>query len=286
MKLSVVIVSWKVKDKLRANLEVLFASRTDFDWEVLVVDNNSGDGTAEMVKNNFPQVKLMVNSDNVGFSRANNQAINEAKGDFVLLLNPDMIVREDTLEKMTAWMEANPQAWVAGCHLVDTEGQTIANVRCFPHLADQLAVASKIAHLYPRALNKYLRKDFDYNKESKVDSIRGSFFIMRRSCLEQVGLLDERFFVWFEEVDYCRRVAEAGGEVWYTPIVQATDLVGQSFAQWPTARAQKIFAESQLKYWRKWQPRWQAWLLRGGWLAGRMIMAVVALLKIRGKAKT
>jgi hypothetical protein len=286
MKLSVIIVSWKVKDKLKANLEALFRSQVDFAWEVLVVDNNSGDGTVEMLKNNFSQVKLIVNDDNAGFARANNQAIPETQGDFILLLNPDMLVAQDTLAKMTAWMDNKPAAWVAGCHLVDTAEQTITNVRRFPRLADQLAVAAKVAHLYPQVLHQYLRKDFDYNKESKVDSLRGSFFMMRRSCLEQVGLLDERFFVWFEEVDYCRRVAEAGGEVWYTPVAEATDLVGQSFAQWPTARAQAIFKDSQLKYWRKWQPRWQVWLLHCGWFVGKVVISVAGLFKISGKTKT
>lgn len=286
MKLSVIIVSWKVRDKLKNNLSSLFKSQADFAWEVFVVDNNSCDGTVDMIKNDFPQVKLMTNDDNVGFARANNQAIKEATGDFVLLLNPDMLVYEDTLAKMVAWLEAKPNAWVAGCHLVNEQGQTIGQVRRFPALTDQLAVASKIAHIYPAILKKYLRWDFDYGAEAPVDSLRGSFFMIRRSCLDQVGLLDERFFVWFEEVDYCRRVAQAGGEVWYTPVAEAVDLVGQSFAQWPTTRAQKIFSASQLKYWRKWHPLWQTWLLGAGWLAGRSLVAVAGLFKMKSKTKT
>lgn len=286
MKLSIIIVSWKVRDKLNNNLTALFKSQADFEWEVLVVDNNSQDGTVEMVKQDFPQVKLIANNDNLGFAKANNQAIKEATGEFVLLLNPDMLVAVDTLAKMVAWMEARPSAWVAGCHLVDEHGKTIPQVRCFPRLIDQLVVAAKIAHIYPAVLNKYLRRDFDYSQEAKVDSLRGSFFMIRRSCLDQVGLLDERFFVWFEEVDYCRRVKEAGGEVWYTPVAQATDLVGQSFAQWPTARAQVIFKDSQLKYFSKWQPGWQVLILRLGWLIGNALMAVAGLFKMKGQIKT
>ena len=286
MKLSIIIVSWQVRDKLKNNLTALFKSQVDFDWEVFVVDNNSQDGTVEMVENNFPQVNLIANEDNVGFARANNQAIKAAAGEFVLLLNPDMLVRQDTLLKMIDWLEAKPEAWVAGCHLLDEQGQTIKQVRRFPGLADQWAIASKLAHVFPAALHKYLRKDFDYAAAAKVDSIRGSFFMIRRSCLEQVGLLDERFFVWFEEVDYCRRVAEAGGEVWYTPAAEAVDLVGQSFAQWPTARAQKIFKDSQLKYFTKWQPAGQVWLLLVGWLVGGVLVALANLFKIKSKAKT
>lgn len=286
MKLSVVIVSWKVRDKLKNNLKHLFESQVDFAWEVIVADNNSGDGTGDMIKQDFSQVKLIVNEDNLGFARANNQALKLAQGDFVLLLNPDMVVKGDTLTKMVTWMEARPEAWVAGCHLVDEQGQTIPQVRRWPGLLDQLAIATKIAHVYPAVLHKYLRKDFDYSKEAKVDSLRGSFFMIRRECLDKVGLLDERFFVWLEEVDYCRRVKEMGGEVWYTPVTQATDLVGQSFAQWPTARAQKIFAESQLKYWRKWHPTYQVWLLQFGWLIGKLVIALASLFKIKSKIRT
>ena len=286
MKLSVIIVSWKVRDKVKNNLISLFKSKTDFAWEVFVVDNNSGDGTVAMIKENFSQVKLISNQDNVGFARANNQAIKVAQGEFVLLLNPDMLVQADTLSKMVAWLEAKPEAWVAGCHLVDEQGQTIPQVRHFPGFLDQLAVAAKVAHIYPAVLNKYLRQDFDYNTEAKVDSIRGSFFMIRRECLKKIGLLDERFFVWFEEVDYCRRVAEAGGEVWYTSVTSAVDLIGQSFSQWTTTRAQKIFAESQIKYWQKWHPLWQVILLRLGWLVGKALVALANLFKVTSKAKT
>lgn len=251
-----------------------------------MVDNNSDDGTAFMVKNDFPQVKLLSNNDNLGFAKANNQAIKEATGDFVLLLNPDMLVREDTLAKIVAWLETKPEAWVAGCHLLDEQGKTIPQVRRWPRLSDQWSVASKLAHVFPAILNKYLRRDFDYSQASVVDSLRGSFFIIRRSCLERVGLLDERFFVWFEEVDYCRRVRQNGGEVWYTPVATAVDLVGQSFIQWPTARAQAIFKDSQLKYFSKWQPAWQTQLLKFGWIIGQIIIFLAGRFKVKSKTKT
>ncbi len=265
MTLSVIIVAWRVRDKLRANLAALIKSRVNFDWEVFVVDNNSGDGTAAMVAQEFPQVKLMVNQSNLGFAKANNQAWREAQGDFVLLLNPDMKVFPDTLQHLVDWLKANPQAWVAGGRLLDEAGRPITSVRRFPTLADQLAIVLKLPHLFPRVLNKYLWRDFDYNQSAKVDSVRGSFFAVRRSTWEAIGYLDEQFFVWFEEVDYCRRVAAAGGEIWYTPIVSAIDYVGQSFGQITTRTSQSYFRDSMLKYWRKWQPA-SAWLLQLAWI--------------------
>lgn len=264
MTLSVIIVAWKVKDRLKANLEALFASQTDFNWEVFVVDNNSGDGTAEMVSQAWPQIKLIANQANLGFAKANNQAWREARGDFVLLLNPDMKVFPDTLQNLVNWLKANSQAWVAGGRLLDERNRPITNVRRWPTLADQLAVVFKLPHLWPGILNKYLCRDFDYSQPAKVDSVRGSFFAVRRSAWETVGYLDERFFVWFEEVDYCRRVAAAGGEAWYTPAASAIDYVGQSFGQINTRTSQGYFRDSMIKYWRKWQPA-SAWLLQLAW---------------------
>lgn len=212
MDLSVVIVSWKVREKLKDNLRALYESH-GLDFEVFVVDNNSGDGTAEMVSEEYPLVKLIANRENLGFARANNQAIRQAQGRYILLLNPDMRVFDDTLSRMVSWLDRHERAWVAGCRLIDESARLIKHVRRFPGLADQLAVVLKIPHFLPAVLNKYIVDDFDYAKAQPVDSIRGGFFMIRRSAVEKVGLLDERFFLWFEEVDYCRRVKQAGGQV-------------------------------------------------------------------------
>jgi len=286
MKLSVITVSWKVRDKLKVNLEELFKSRTDFNWEVFVVDNNSADGTAEMIRSEFPRVRLIVNDDNFGFARANNQALQQVTGDFILLLNPDMKVNSQTLRQTVAWLQNNPQAWVAGGRLIDEADKNIASVRRFPALTDQLAIVLKLPHLFSKILNKYLCVDFDYGQAAKVDSVRGSFFAIRRSALEKVGLLDERFFIWFEEVDYCRRVYAAGGEVWYTPAASCLDLVGASFKQLPRGRAQRYFRNSQLKYFVKWHGLGRAGLLAAAWLPVLLFLPLAKVFKISGRAKT
>jgi GT2 family glycosyltransferase len=286
MKLSIVIVSWNVADKLRNNLTALFASKADFAYEVFVVDNNSSDHTADIVTKDFPQVKLIANKENFGFAKASNQGLKQATGDYLLLLNPDMKVFPTTLSDLVAWLDANPQADVAGGKLVDETGKIIFHVRNFPKLSDQLAVVLKLPHLFPAILNKYLRKDFDYEKAAKVDSIRGSFFAIRRSALDQIGLLDERFFVWFEEVDYCRRVAEAGGEVWYTPSAVCLDYVGQSFSQIPKLKTQKIFKDSQLKYFAKWHSGFSVALLGASWIIGLWLTKIFLFLKIKTTNRT
>ncbi len=301
MDLSIIIVSWNVKEKLRENLKSLFKSEDDFKYEVFVVDNNSTDSTVEMVKNEFPQVKLIANQKNLGFAKANNQAINQARGDFILLLNPDMRVMPDTLEKMIKWMIKNKQATVAGCHLVDEQGKTIKHVRRFPTVWDQLAIVLKLPHIFPSMLNKYLRAGFNYSKAQKVDSIRGGFFMIRnfsltpgpsparasreRGAMKKM-LLDERYFLWFEEVDFCRQIKKIGGEVWYTPVAQCVDYIGQSFKQLPRGQAQKYFRDSMLKYFKKWHPVWQYWLLKFVWLMGLFLTWLGIKLRYKTKAKT
>lgn len=279
------IVSWNVREKLKENLKALFASQGNIKFEVFVVDNNSADGSAEIIARDFPQIKLIVNRDNRGFARANNQAIKQAQGEFVLLLNPDMRVFPDTLANMVGWMRENKQAGVVGCHLVDETGKTVNHVRRFPRLFDQLAIALKIPHVFPGIVKNYLMLDFDYSRPAKVDSVRGSFFMVRRSEFEKTGGLDERYFVWFEEVDFCRQVVENGGEVWYTPTAKCIDYVGQSFGQVKRGQTQRYFRDSMLKYFQKWHPTWQYGILVVAWLLGTGLVWAGERMGLETKAK-
>lgn len=270
MNLSVVIVSWQVKEKLRENLCALFNSQGDFKLEVLVVDNNSNDGTVEMLRNEFPAVKLIANSENRGFAAANNQALKLAQGEYLLLLNPDMLVRTNTLAEVLSWAKNNPQATVIGCKLENEQGEIVKQVRRFPDFFDQLAVTLKWPHLFPGIINKYLCSDFDYSQPAKVDSIRGAFFLINREnykkiSSQEIPLLDERYFIWFEEVDFCREVYKLGGEVWYTPVGTCLDYVGQSFKQVKRGQAQKYFSDSMLKYFQKWEAAWKFKILKFIW---------------------
>ncbi len=281
MDISIIIVSWKVKEKLRANLTALSLALAGLKAEVLVVDNNSQDGTVDMIQSEFPEVKLIVNRDNLGFAKANNQGIKEASGDFILLLNPDMRVFPETIKAMLAWARLHPQAVVSGCRLETETGALVPHVRRFPRLTDQLAVILKLPHLFPHLLDAYLQADFDYQQAAKVDSIRGAFFLINCQVWEKIAgsakpLLDERYFIWFEEVDFCRQVYQYGGEVWYTPAARCIDYVGQSFGQVNLRLKQKYVQESMLKYFQKWQPRWQSRFLRGAWFLGNLIVKIFA----------
>lgn len=269
MDLTIIIVSWNVRDRLRECLRSIVETTrgSPLAFEVFVVDNASHDGSAEMVRKEFPQARVIANAENLGFAKANNQAIRAASSqlqassqpEFVLLLNPDMRVMPGTVEGLVAFMREprNARVGIAGCHLVNEQGETVPHVRRFPRLPDQLAIVTKAARVYPHALGRYLVTDFDYAREARVDSIRGSFFCIRRKLIEQIGLLDERFFIWFEEVDYCMRARQAGWQVAYTPSVQCIDYVGQSFKQVNLYPKQRMFTESMLKYFRKHRPAWE-----------------------------
>ncbi|MBI4135514.1 glycosyltransferase family 2 protein [Candidatus Uhrbacteria bacterium] len=290
MDLSIVIVSWNVEEKLKECLrsieDTLAAPRDQataesglvtpaaFSYEVFVVDNASKDGTVQMVEQEFPWVHVIANDFNAGFAKANNQAIRLSQGRYVLLLNPDMRLFQGTLEGMVKFMdeERNARVGVAGCWLVDEQGNTVPQVRRFPTIKDQLAIMLKVPHLFPRVLDSYMMQDFDYSKEARIDSIRGSFFMIRRETLDKIGLLDEGFFIWFEEVDFCKRAIAAGFEVAYTPTVKAVDYVGQSFKQMKLYPKQKMFTRSMIYYFKKHRPWWEAELL--DWLRPVALSAV------------
>lgn len=285
MDISIIIVSWNVREKLKDNLRALYESQ-GVDFEIFVVDNNSHDETVAMAQENYPQVKLIINRQNYGFARANNQAIKLARGRYVLLLNPDMRLFDDTLSRIVSWADSRERAWVVGCRLLDESARIVKQVRRFPAPLDQLAIILKIPHIFPAVLNRYLMNDFDYSKSAAVDSIRGGFFMIRKEAIEKVGLLDERYFLWFEEVDYCRRVKEAGGQVWYMPTAECIDLMGQSFKQVNLAVKQRYFRDSMLKYFKKWQPGWQYWILRLAWPLGLMVVRLWDKLKPTVRTRT
>ena len=279
MDLSIIIVSYNVKEKLRQNLQALFSTSVDLQFEVIVVDNNSADDSVAMVRHSFPLVKVIANQSNLGFAKANNQAIKEAAGDFILLLNPDMQVFPAALANLWQWGKNNSQATVFGGQLIDQLGEGLPSVRRFPKVTDQLAVLFKLPHLFPKIINRYLATDFNYSQAQPVDSIRGSFFFINRKAWQGISgsnlpLLDECYFIWFEEVDFCRQVYRLGGEVWYTPAGKAIDYVGQSFKQVDFKQKQKYFRRSMLQYFAKWHGPVAGYSLKLAWFFSFLIFSL------------
>ncbi len=253
MDVSVVIVNWKVKDLLRRCLASLWRETKGVSFEALVVDNDSRDGSVEMIAREFPEATLLANNRNVGFAAGNNPAIARARGEFVLLLNPDTELTEDTLAKLVAFMRQNPHVALLGPRLVGGDGKLQPSVRRFPTFASQALIMLKLHHAFPRlgALRQYFAADFDYAKAASVDQVMGAAFLIRRTLLEEIGLLDERFFIWFEEVDFCKRAKDAGFQVWYSPAATVLHHGGESFSQEFGPKKQGYFNDSLRKYFLK-----------------------------------
>lgn len=284
MDISIIIVSWNVKNKLRENLHSILQS-SGASFEVIVVDNNSHDGTLEMLQTEFPSVRVIANLGNLGFAQACNQGIELSIGRYILLLNPDMKLTSRSLSDSIIWCDAHPNAAITGIKLVTEAGEIIPQVRRFPRVSDQLAIILKAPHLFPPILDGYLRKDFDYSQAARVDSIRGAYFMIRRSTIEKIGMLDERYFLWFEEVDYCRRAAEKGLEVWYTPAAHAIDFIGQSFNQLTRSTKQRYFKDSMIFYFKKWHSS-QAFVIIIAWYLGSIIGTIGDLFAVQSKTRT
>ncbi len=262
MNLSVITVTWNSAKLIGEQIESVKNGCQNLLFEEFVVDNGSIDGTADLVKQKYPWVKLIDNKKNLGFSASNNIGAKMSSGEFLLFLNPDMRVEVGGLDKMVEWMRNHKDVGLASCKLVDENGKLNADAqpRRFPNLFDQLAIILKLPHLFPSILNRYMFTDFDANKEQEVDSVRGSFMIMRREVFEKLGwAFDPRYFIWFEDVDICREVKKLGFKAMHTPIISCVDYIGQSFKQRTTLWKQVNFTKSMLQYFQKWEP-WYIWM--------------------------
>ena len=257
MDLSIVIVSWKTKNFIQKCLASIFREARNLKFEVFVIDNNSGDGTVEMVKNDFPQVKLIANTKNLGFAKACNQAMRQAIGDFVLLLNPDTEITNNALEKLVTFMMENPEAGVVGCKLLNPDNSHQLSVRRFPTFCSHFLMMLKIHNFLPeiKSIKNYYWLDFDYNKTQKVDQVMGAAFMIRTAVLKKVGFLDQKFFLWYEEIDFCKRIKKAGWQVYYFPDAQIKHQKGESFKQQLPLKKQVILNKSILHYFNKHKPK-------------------------------
>jgi len=253
MDLSVVIVNWKVKDLLRKCLASIYQGTAGLEFEVIVADNDSRDGSVEMVAKEFPKAEIIASNRNLGFAKANNEAIARSRGEFVLLLNPDTEAPPGALDKIVGFMRRNPHVAIFGPKILNPDGSLQPSVRRFPTPASQMLIALKLHHLFPRlpALRRYLAADFDYSRASRCDQVMGAAFCVRRKLIEEIGLLDAGFFIWFEEVDYCRRAADRGFQVWYAPEVEIVHHGGESFGQVFGPNKQKMFNASARRYFLK-----------------------------------
>ena len=231
MKLSVIIVSYNVKFFLEQCLRSCIKATQNLEAEIIVVDNNSVDESTEMVKKKFPNISLIHNQKNVGFSKANNQAILKAKGEFILLLNPDTLVEEDAFEKATFFMSEEKEVGAVGVQMIDGKGEFLdESKRGIPNFQTSIFKFLGLHKFFPNSkiLNNYYLGNLDKNKRHEVEVLVGAFMLIRRSVLDKIGLLDEQFFMYWEDTDLCMRIVKKGYKNYYLGDVKIIHYKGES----------------------------------------------------------
>jgi len=247
--LTISIISYNTRDLLKECLNSIGQNSQGIDYEIIVVDNNSSDGSIDMVRAEFPEVRLIINKENVGFARANNQAIKRGKGRYVLLLNSDTVIVSDALRKMVNFMQNNPQAGVVGCRKLNPDLTVQPSVGTLPSLwktclsffgVKWLLTSPKKRKLVAEFLGPFLGRSIysyldwyrgDNKKVRSVDFVTGACFLIRREAINQIGLLDENFFMYLEDADWCLRVKQAGWKIYVYEGAQVIHRVGETFRQ-------------------------------------------------------
>jgi GT2 family glycosyltransferase len=244
LDLSIIIVNWNTSALLGRALACVFATVRRARYEVIVVDNASSDDSVAMVDSQYPDVRLLVNQENAGFARANNQAAAVAQGRYLLLLNPDAFVYEGAVDRLVSFLDAHATAGAAGCRLLNADGTLQRSCTTFPTIATELWTALWLDKLFPRhaVFGRYQMMSWDMNDLREVDALMGACLIVRRAAIEDTCLFDEQFFMYSEEVDLCFRLQRSGWKVFFIPDAQATHIWGGS--------ADKVPAESLLRLYR------------------------------------
>lgn len=219
LDLSVIIVSWNTRDVLRECLQSVALGLGAMKAEVFVVDNASTDGSPEMVAHEFPQFRLIANSTNVGFAAANNQAIAQATGQYTLLLNPDTVIHKQVLRRSWEYMEQAPEVGALGCRVLNGDGSVQLTCGRYPTLWNLVLLSSGLFRCrWPAFLGRYQMLDWDRNSERDVETITGCYMFCRTAAIRDIGMLDESFFCYGEETDWCRRFTNGGWILRFSPV--------------------------------------------------------------------
>jgi GT2 family glycosyltransferase len=268
--ISIIIVSWNTARLLNNCIASIMANRPPLPLEIWVIDNASTDETPLMLREKFPQVHLVENRENVGFARANNQAIQRCEGKYILLLNPDTLVRSGALQALIDFLDTHPEAGAVGARMLNPDGSLQISSHPLPTLSRELWRLFHLDVLVPYAL--YPITKWATNQPQDVDAVGGACLLVRKDVLEQVGFLDESYFIYSEEIDLCYRIQRAGWRIFWIPQAEVVHFGGQSTQQVPTEMFLHLY-HSNIKYFRK----------HYGWRAARiykMILRVTALSRL------
>ncbi len=230
---SIVIVNWNTRDILRDCLRTIYEQTRHVEFEVIVVDNASQDGSARMVRSDYPQAVLLANETNVGYAAANNQGIRAARGRYVLVLNSDTLILDAAIDRMVEFADGHPRAGVLGCRVRHPDGTLQPTCFMFPSVFNSFLATFYLNKLFPRSrlFGREAMSWWDRSDVREVQVVTGCFMLIRKEALDEVGLMDERFFMYAEETDWCYRFGKAGWQVMFTPVAEIVHLGGQSTAQ-------------------------------------------------------
>lgn len=228
--LSIAIASWNTKDLLDQCLRSIYDTTSGIDFEIIVVDNDSADGSPDMVAERYPKIKLVRNRMNMGFAAACNTAFKYSEGRYLLLLNTDTIVLENTLKKMVSFMDAHKDAGITGCRLLNADGSLQRSCSCFPSVKTELFDSLYLSKLFPnnKTFACYSMTYWNFDQTMEVDFAGGSCLIVRREAIEEVGLMDEGYFMYTEEADWCYRMWMNDWKVFFYADASIIHLGGQS----------------------------------------------------------
>lgn len=258
MDITIVIVSFRAKYFLEQTIRSAIEALKGLSGEIIVVDNNSADDTMPYVKPKFPDVKFIENKENVGFARANNQAIMQARGTFTLILNPDTVITPESLQKPLAWMERHPLCGAIGLHMIDGNGEFLPeSKRAFPTPWVSFCKIFGLSKFFPRSRTfaKYHLRYLDERQPHAIDILAGAYMFCRTSVLQKIGGFDEDFFMYGEDIDLSYRIVKEGYQNCYLP-VDMIHYKGESTKK-DSMRYVKVFYDAMLIFYRKHFPRFR-----------------------------
>jgi GT2 family glycosyltransferase len=256
LDISIIVVNWNTKELLLKCLKSIYASGSQVSIEVIVVDNASTDGSADAVRESFPRVIMVVNPDNFGFAKANNVGIALATGRFIALCNSDIEVLGGAIGELVAYLDVHPGTGAVGPKTLNADRTLRKNSRRFPTLWNMFCTANFFPRYFPGVpwLNGTLMTDFDHATTRTVDVLPGCFFVIRKSVIEEAGALDDRYFIYGEDKDWCRRIKDAGHTVVFHPLAEVVHYTKGSSSKAPVRfMVEKIKANCQ--YWEKFHSR-------------------------------
>jgi GT2 family glycosyltransferase len=230
---SIIVVAWNVRELLCNCLKSVYEETRDISFEIIYVDNNSEDGSVEMVKKEFPEVRIIVNDENKGFIKANNQGIEISQGRYVLLLNSDTLILDNAIAKAVRFSDEHPEAAVIGCRVLNPDKTLQRTCFMFPSALNMFLSATYLYKLFPR--NRFFGREhmtwWDYSDDREVEAICGCFSLVRKGAIEQIGLMDENYFVYGDDPDWCYRFRRNGWKIMFSPNAEIIHYGGQTTKQ-------------------------------------------------------